>query len=86
MKRRSRRDFVKKVGKTAVLGAGVSLAAAPKVLADPAQVQIVPRVHTGRRIVPGSPYPTFSRGAAGPPGFRGGCGGAEAGHTRSGFE
>ncbi len=61
MKRPSRRDFVKRVGQTAIVGAGVSLTAAPEALAEPVQAHDAPHTRAGRKIIPGSPYATFSR-------------------------
>ena len=55
MSESSRRDFIGTVGTILAVGAGASLAgpaAAPPATTAPA---------TGRQVIPGSPYPTFSR-------------------------
>jgi 2-iminobutanoate/2-iminopropanoate deaminase len=51
----SRRDFVRQVG-TAAIGGGLTLG-----FVQTAQAQETPRAGGGRQVVPGSPYPTFSR-------------------------
>ena len=52
----SRRRFLKNLGTVAVVGGGAALAAAQT------QTQTsAPPARPGRQVIPGSPYPTFSR-------------------------
>ncbi len=63
MNRPTRRDFVRKMGAAAVAGAALAPAASA---AEPTQTAPPPATQRGskRRVVPGSPYPTFSRAVA----------------------
>ena len=59
MARQSRRQFIKGMGAAAV--AGGALASAAPVAAENSPAQDKPQPATKREIIPGSPYPTFSR-------------------------
>lgn len=65
MSRQSRRQFIQQIGAATVLG-GTALAATTPASAAPARPnppvqQDANQGHAGRKVVPGSPYPTFSR-------------------------
>ncbi len=60
MQRRSRRQFIRQVGATTVLG-GAALAGAAPAAAGPQAAQEKAPVRSGRQVIAGSPYPTFSR-------------------------
>ena len=55
MSQSSRREFIGKVGTVLAAGAGASLPA------QAAPQQATPLPAAGRQVIPGSPYPTFSR-------------------------
>jgi reactive intermediate/imine deaminase len=59
MARQSRRQFIKGMGAAAVVGGALASAAPAVGEASPAQDK--PQPSTKREIIPGSPYPTFSR-------------------------
>jgi 2-iminobutanoate/2-iminopropanoate deaminase len=60
MRQSSRRNFIKNIGTAVAVGAGASLATTPTQASEP-QPQSKPLHPGGRQIIPGSPYPTFSR-------------------------
>jgi reactive intermediate/imine deaminase len=57
----SRRDFIGKVGTVVAAGAGATLAAQSASATPAAPQQATPAPVAGRQVIPGSPYPTFSR-------------------------
>ncbi|HOO16860.1 MAG: twin-arginine translocation signal domain-containing protein [Phycisphaerae bacterium] len=61
MNQSSRRDFIKKAGTLAAVGAGTTLGAASVQAKQSPTPANMPLTTAGRQIIPGSPYPTFSR-------------------------
>jgi 2-iminobutanoate/2-iminopropanoate deaminase len=61
MKQSSRRDFIRKAGTLAAVGAGAALTTSPAKAAQKAPPRGMPAAEPRHQIIPGSPYPTFSR-------------------------
>jgi 2-iminobutanoate/2-iminopropanoate deaminase len=61
MTQSSRRDFIRKAGTLAAAGASATLTASSAKAMQAPPPPAAPGADTARQIVPGSPYPTFSR-------------------------